>query len=326
MAETKSNVGASAHKIGIKEKLNAWLSQHQLVAIETLLQLLTKPFGTIMTWMMIAISLTLPGTLWMAFDNLSQLSSSLQKSGSISVYLKLGTTDANAQLILDQINQSNLVAASSYMNAETALAEFRETSGLSEALDLLPSNPLPGLIQIEPKLEATQQDIAQLIQGLEAQPRLTLHIDQIVQDDAWLDKLEVFLTLTARTVWVIACLLGISIILVVGNSIRLLIASRVDEILVMKLVGATNAWVRRPFIYTGVWFGMMGGLLSWLLIALVWLIVQGPVSDLASLYGSDFSLRPLSAGVAVLLLLSAVALGWLGSWWSVVRHLDEIEP
>ena len=318
----KKGQGASEHKIGIKNKLDAWGQQHQLVAIETLVRMLSQPFGTLMTWLMIAIALTLPGTLWMAFDNLSELSGSLQKSGSISLYLQLGTGDSQASQLINNISGHSVVADVSYINADEALEEFRQTSGLGEALDLLPSNPLPGMIQVEPKLDATQHEVKQLIYQLETEAL----VDSLVVDDAWLDKLEVFIDLSQRVVWVIAFLLGLSIVLIVGNTIRLLIASRVDEILVMKLVGATNAWVRRPFIYTGLWFGMVGGLVSWVFLALVWLLVSGPVQHLAVLYGSEFRLQPLSASIALLLLFSAMALGWFGAWWSVVRHLDEIEP
>ena len=134
------------------------------------------------------------------------------------------------------------------------------------------------------------------------------------------------LALAERLIWVLGLLLALAILLVVGNTIRLAIAARVDEIRVVKLVGGTNAWVRRPFLYTGLWYGMVGGLLAWLMLIICWLLLNGPVSNLADLYGSGFELKPLSATAALSLLLSAMLLGWLGAWWSVSRHLDQIEP
>ena len=125
---------------------------------------------------------------------------------------------------------------------------------------------------------------------------------------------------------VLGALLALAILLVVGNTIRLAIAARVDEIRVVKLVGGTNAYVRRPFLYTGLWYGMVGGLLSWGLLGGCWFLLVGPVTELASLYGSGFALQPLSAIAALTLLLAAMVLGWLGAWWSVSRHLDQIEP
>jgi cell division transport system permease protein len=134
------------------------------------------------------------------------------------------------------------------------------------------------------------------------------------------------LAFSERLFTVLGFLLALAIVLVVGNTIRLAIAARVDEIRVVKLVGGTNAWVRRPFLYTGLWYGMIGGLLAWLLLILCWLLLRGPVVEMAQLYGSSFSLKPLSAVAALVLLGAAMLLGWLGAWWSVSRHLGEIEP
>ncbi|TNC83812.1 MAG: cell division protein FtsX [Thalassolituus sp.] len=314
--------GASAHTIRLQDRLSAWAQQHQLVAVETLMRLLTRPFGSIMTWLVIAISLTLPGAMWMTLDNLSQLSNRFQASGSMSVYLQPAVADKDAQQLLNQILGTSGVAGANYISAEQALAEFRATSGLGEALDLLPENPLPGVIVVEPELSLPQAEVIALADSLRSERR----IDSVELDTAWLDRLHALLALSERIVWVMGALLALGILLVVGNTIRLSIAARVDEIRVTKLVGATNAWVRRPFLYTGLWFGMIGGLVSWILLAVGWALVSGPVADLATLYGSEYRLLPLSAGAALVLLLGAMLLGWLGAWWSVVRHLHQIEP
>jgi cell division transport system permease protein len=317
-----SNVGASAHNISIKDRLSGWGQQHQLVAVETLMKLLTKPLGSAMTWLVIAISLTLPGAMWMTLDNLSQLSNRFQASGSMNVYLQPGLTENDAQALLRDIRVRDHVAAASYISATQALAEFRNSSGLGDALDLLPENPLPGVIVVEPDLSAPQNDVKGLADTFKTDRR----VDDVELDAAWLDRLHALLALSERIVWVLGALLALAIVLVVGNTIRLSIASRVDEIRVIKLVGATNAWVRRPFLYTGLWFGLVGGLLAWVLLVVGWLLVSGPVEDLARLYGSEFELQPLGAGAALVLLLGAMLLGWVGSWWSVFRHLHQIEP
>jgi cell division transport system permease protein len=321
-APRKPQAGASTHKISIKDRLNGWAQQHQLVAVETLMRLLTKPLGSIMTWLVIAISLTLPGAMWMTLDNLSQLSNRFQASGSMSVYLKTAVQNDQAQQLLSRIESMDGVADVRFISADDALAEFRASSGLGEALDLLPENPLPGVMVVEPELALPQQDVIALADTLRSESR----VDSVELDTAWLDRLHALLALSERIVWVMGALLALGILLVVGNTIRLSIAARVDEIRVTKLVGATNAWVRRPFLYTGLWFGMVGGLVSWILLAIGWALVSGPVEDLAALYGSEYRLLPLSAGAALVLLLGAMLLGWLGAWWSVVRHLHRIEP
>ena len=322
MAIKPSSAGASAHQIRLRNRLSGWSQQHQLVAVETLVRLLRQPFASIMTWLVIAIALTLPGAVWMTFDNLTQLSSRFQQSGSIRVYLMPGTREEVAVGLQNALNAEDSVAKVSYISADQALSEFRRSSGLGDALDLLPDNPLPGVIMIEPDLRAAPAEVKAMIARAEHEPA----VDAVVMDDAWLNRLEALIALSQRVVWVVSVLLGISIVLIVGNTIRMSIANRVDEIRVMKLVGATDAWVRRPFLYTGLWYGMIGGLISWLLLILGWLLVSGPVRNLASLYGSEFDLHPLSAAVALILLLSAMFLGWAGAWWSVVRHLDDIEP
>ncbi|MDF1763465.1 MAG: permease-like cell division protein FtsX [Oleibacter sp.] len=319
---TKKRQGASLLQIQRRDRLGSWGQQHQLVAVETLLRLLERPIGSLMTWMVIAIALTLPGALWMALDNLSQLTGRFQQSGSISVYLSPGTSDARASELMSRIQVMDYVEKTRYISPEQALIEFRNASGLSEALDLLKENPLPGVILVEPNLQAPVDIVQQLQKSLQKEAS----VDSADLDTAWLDRMQALLDLSRRVVWVMGCLLALAIVLVVGNTIRLSIAARVDEIRVIKLVGGTNAWVRRPFLYMGLWFGLVGGLMSWILLVLSWIILRSPVNDLSSLYGSAYTLQPLSAGAALVLLIGAMLLGWLGSWWSVVRHLNDIEP
>ncbi|MEC8442621.1 MAG: permease-like cell division protein FtsX [Pseudomonadota bacterium] len=314
--------GASSNAVTWRNRLDAWLQQHQLVAIETLLRLLAKPIGSMMTWLVIAISLTLPGTLWMALDNMTQLSDRFQASGSMSVYLQPGLAENDALTLQRSVGGQAGVASVVYISASQALDEFRTSSGLGDALDLLPDNPLPGVLIVEPELSLAKEAVLAMAQTLESDSR----VDAVELDTAWLERLYALLALGERVVWVMAALLALGIVLVVGNTIRLSIANRVDEIRVTKLVGATNAWVRRPFLYTGLWYGMVGGLMSWILLVVGWLLVRGPVAELAALYGSDYTLQPLSAGAALLLLLGAMLLGWVGAWWSVFRHLHHIEP
>lgn len=325
MSEVKTpagNSGASLQRIGMRKRFGAWAAHHQLVAVETLIRLLKNPLGSLLTWMVIAIALTLPGALWMALDNMEQLSGRFQESGRITLYLTPGTELVQAQALEQRIAGLPDVAGTELIDADTALADFREHSGLQEALEFLPENPLPSVILVEPPLGLAHDPLMTLVSQLQSYQL----VDSVQLDMAWVERLQALLALAERLIWVLGVLLALAILLVVGNTIRLAIAARVDEIRVVKLVGGTNAWVRRPFLYTGLWFGMVGGLLAWLLLILCWALLQGPVAGLAELYGSGFDLRPLSAGAAMTLLLAAMILGWLGAWWSVSRHLDQIEP
>lgn len=314
--------GASLQEIGFSKRLGSWLAHHQLVAVETLLRLLANPLGSVLTWMVIAIALTLPGALWMALDNMEQFSGRFQESGRITLYLKPGTPVSDGQALSERLAGLELVSATEFIDADSALADFRAHSGLESALDFLPDNPLPAVILVEPPLGLEQSRLLGLLEQL----RSYQIVDSVQVDMAWVERLLALLALAERLIGVVGLLLALAIVLVVGNTIRLAIAARVDEIRVVKLVGGTNAWVRRPFLYTGLWFGMVGGLLAWLLLIICWLLLRGPVAELGQLYGSGFALRPLSAGAALVLLLAAMLLGWLGAWWSVSRHLDQIEP
>lgn len=323
MAENpKAQTGASLQQNTLSKRFAGWAAHHQLVAVETLIKLLRNPIASVLTWLVIAISLTLPGALWMALDNAQQLSSRFQESGRITLYLLPNTgVEAGRNLSLNLGKLPN-VAQVEFIDADTALADFREHSGLDSALDFLDHNPLPSLILVEPRLGLTPAATASLLASLKGYPE----VEAAQADMAWLERLRAILAFSERLFTVLGFLLALAIVLVVGNTIRLAIAARVDEIRVVKLVGGTNAWVRRPFLYTGLWYGMIGGLLAWLLLILCWLLLRGPVADMAQLYGSEYSLKPLSALAALTLLLAAMLLGWLGAWWSVSRHLGEIEP
>lgn len=314
--------GASGHKISIKARFTAWFAHHQLTAVETLVKLLGNPASALLTWLVVAIALTLPGALWMTLDNMEQLSGRFQASGRITLYLQPQTSSAAGRTLTERIEALPQVSSTEFVDADEALDDFRQHSGLQQALDFLPENPLPAVILVEPPLGLQASEVNKLVEQL-ASYQL---VDTVQLDMAWVERLLAMLALGERLIWVLGILLALAILLVVGNTIRLAIAARVDEIRVTKLVGGTNAYVRRPFLYTGLWFGLVGGLLAWVLLASCWLLLSGPVDELARLYGSGFELKPLSAGAAMALLLSSMTLGWLGAWWSVARHLDQIEP
>jgi len=324
MADVKPSAakGASSHKIGIQAQFGAWFAHHQLVAVETLVKLLANPAAALLTWLVVAIALTLPGALWMTLDNMEQLSGRFQASGRITLYLSPAADIAQGQALSDRIAALADVRQTEFIDADQALDDFRHNSGLQQALDFLPDNPLPAVILVEPPLGIEAQQVEQLVEQLGSYQI----VDSVQLDMAWVERLLAMLALGERLIWVLGVLLALAILLVVGNTVRLAIAARVDEIRVTKLVGGTNAYVRRPFLYTGLWYGLVGGLLAWILLATCWLLLSGPVDELAQLYGSGFELKPLSAAAAMVLLLSAMILGWLGAWWSVARHLDQIEP
>lgn len=314
--------GASQQKHGMKKQFKAYLAHHQLVAVQTLLKILSKPAASLLTLLVIAIALTLPGALWMTLDNLQQLSGRFEESGRMSLYLKKQTSKADGRALAETLNAWPQVKRAQFISAEQALEEFKQYSGLEDALTFLDDNPLPAIIVVEPPLATPKEELAQLINELKE----LKSVKHLQVDMAWVEKLLSMLALGERIVLVLGSLLSLAIFLVVGNTIRLAIAARVDEIRVVKLVGGTTAYVRRPFLYTGLWYGLLGGLLSWVLLALCWAFVNGPVEALAELYGASFTLKPLAVNAAMILLITAMLLSLIGAWWSVSRHIHEIEP
>ncbi len=318
-----SKGGASQSKITIQSRWAAYIQHHKLTAVESLMRLLKSPGGSAMTWIVLAIALSLPMTLYVALENMKQLSRAWDQSSQISVYLKSNTMPRFAQELADQINNMPKVHTAVYISPEQALREFSASTGLSDVIHGLEDNPLPGVISVIPALNGQGADAIEVLEQKLSELR---HVDSVQLDLLWVKRLYQFMELGQRLVWALAALLGLAVLLIIGNTIRLSIESRRDEILVVKLVGGTDAFVRRPFLYTGIWFGLGGGLIAYMLLSfgLYWL--SGPVETLISLYGSDFVLRGLNVGDSLLLIFDGVLLGWLGAWLAVSRHLSQIKP
>jgi cell division transport system permease protein len=314
--------GASAAKLGVSDKLGAYFRNHQMVAVESLAKLLSTPVSSLLTWLVIAIALTLPGALYMAVNNLQQLSGHFEASGQMTVFLTTDIREADSNALRLKVGSLDQVNKVVYVSPEQALEEFTQYGGISEALSFLDENPLPAVLLVEPPLGIDKAELNVLV----AQIKSFQNVDSVQVDMAWVERLLALLALAQRLVAVVGVLLALAIVLVVGNTIRLSIAARTEEIRVIKLVGGTNAYVRRPFLYSGFWYGAIGGILAWLMLGLCWILLQGPVADIAELYGADFHLQPLPFTPASLLILSASLLGLIGSWWSVQRHLVAIEP
>ncbi|NVK36803.1 MAG: cell division protein FtsX [Gammaproteobacteria bacterium] len=302
---------------------SAYIQHHKLMAVDSLKRLLAAPAASLMTWLVLAIALSLPMTLYVALENVKQLSRNWDQSSQISVYLKKGVMSRFADELTAEIADFPNVSSAVYISPEQALKEFSVSTGLSDVIFGLDDNPLPGVISVIPRLNSQDENgLEQLQQKLEA----LRHVDSVQLDLIWVKRLYQFMELGQRLVWALAALLGLAVLLIIGNTIRLSIENRRDEIRVVKLVGGTDAFVRRPFLYTGLWFGLGGGIIAWILLSIGLFWLSGPVEQLISLYGSDFSLKGLGFSDSLLLIFDGVILGWLGAWLAVSRHLSTIEP
>lgn len=300
-----------------------YLLRHAQVALASLGELWRQPLATLMTILVIGIALALPAGLYVLHKNIEQLSGEWQQASRISLFLKADVKDGRGEQLAEQLRSWPDIQKIDFQSSSQSLQEFRSVSGLGEVLDSLPENPLPGVIIIEPVADATANtahtDLLERLEKLQ-------EVDLAQLDMQWLQRLQQLNATGQRGIAVLAAMLSLSVLLVIGNTIRLAILNRQTEIKVIKLVGGTNAFVRRPFLYTGFWYGLIGGFIAWLTVLIALLILSGPVNQLAVLYESQFSLHWLSGSLFVALPLCGLLLGVLGAWLAVGRHLSAIEP
>ncbi len=314
--------GASQSKALVSDRFGAYIAHHKFSASDSLMRLLRTPGQSLLTWMVIAVALALPATLFASLQNLQAVGQRWDGVSQLSVFINPRAKVVVIDKFRQQLAVDPRVDSVTYISAEQALAEFEQQTGLGGALQTLDNNPLPPALIIKPQLSAQASDIAQLAESLKAKPA----VDDVVVDLAWVQRMQQLLALAERLVLALGGLLALGVLLVVGNTIRLAIENRRDEIVVVKLVGATNAFVRRPFLYTGIWYGIGGGLLAWVLLSIAISWLAGPVGQLADLYQSDFSLKGLGFAGSLVMLLLAALVGWLGAWLAVSRHLGQIRP
>lgn len=300
-----------------------YLLRHAQVFFFSLGQLAKTPVATLMTLAVIGITLALPAGLYVLFDNLQRASHGWDSGAQISLFLKQDTAERSAAALQEKIRALPGVAMVQFISRDEALIEFKRLSGFGDALDVLDSNPLPPVLVVTPTPSLNTPDTIQaLLQTLARQPGVEL----AQLDLEWIKRLHAMLTLAQRGVLILAGLLALAVLLIIGNTIRLAILNRRTEIEVIKLIGGTDAFIRRPFLYSGLLQGLLGALLAWWLVGGSLLLLSGPAEELAGLYGSHFELGGLGLANGLWLLLGGTALGWLGSRLAVGRHLHAIEP
>lgn len=300
-----------------------YLARHAQVALNSLGRLYRAPLASLMTAAVLGIALALPTGLYLFTGNLQRLSTQWDGSASISLFLRTSVSTVEAQRLTGKLQQWPEVDSIQLITPDEALAEFRELSGFGDVLDALHDNPLPAVIGIKPtNSHAGAEAAAALMEKLRALPE----VDIAQLDLQWVKRFHAIIDIVRRSIWVAATLLGLAVLLIVGNTIRLEIQNRRAEIEITKLIGASDGFIRRPFLYSGFWYGLSGALLAALLVELAFLQLHGPVRQLAGLYQSAFSLQTLSFAETLALLGSGAVLGLLGAGLAVSRHLAAIEP
>lgn len=318
-----SRSGASSGRGGVSLALRNYFLLHAQALIATLGQLSRRPVATLMTVAVLGIALALPAGLYVLLNNAQRMVSGWEGASQISLFLKSGISESRALQLAGDLRKHPAIATTDYISRDDALAEFRRLSGFGEALGALEENPLPAVLVVRLKKELAEPA---RIEQLLAELRKRAEVDIAQLDMQWVKRLYALMAMVERGVLVLAMLLGLAVLLVVGNTIRLAIQNRRDEIVITKLIGATDAFIRRPFLYSGAWYGLLGALLALLLVQLSLFTLKQPVHDLALLYNSRFALYGLDLQSSAALIGGGALLGLLGSWLAVGRHLREIEP
>ena len=324
--------GASHRRTSRGDRLAGWIRHHRLSAADSLYRVLDRPLSSLMTWLVIGIALALPAGLSVALDNVARLSAGWDSPTQISLFLEDGVTTERALELQAELAARGDLGEVRFVSRDDALEEFSTLSGFADVLASLENNPLPHLILVSPPggaADATAagstvagSTVSALRQELQGYP----DIAQAVLDMEWLQRLNSLMALSRKLILAVAGLLVVGVLLILGNTIRLAIESRRDEIVVVKLVGGSDAFVRRPFLYTGLWYGVGGGVVAGLLVAASLWFLQQPVRELALLYQSDFQLQGSGIMGALNLVILGGLLGLAGAWLAVTRHLAQIQP
>jgi cell division transport system permease protein len=316
--------GASGQKIKFADRWRGYKSHHRDTIRISLLKMMREPVQTLMTVAVIAIALALPTALYLTVENIQRLGSNFESSAQITVYVQNGAKPEAIKKLQDKLENLPAVDSVSYISAEQALLEFKALSGFGSALRYLEDNPLPAVFLVQP-IVSEPIDLAQtnsLIASIADLPG----VEDVQIDMQWLQRLHSLTEVGHKVVLALGATLGLGVLLVIGNTIRLAIQSRRDEIIVVKLVGGTKAYVRRPFLYNGVLLGLFGALAASIMLYLSVVWISSSIADLADLYQSQYRL----AGLGFLRFLMLMCLGGLfglaGAWMAVSKHLKDIEP
>ena len=302
--------------------LSIWLTRHASTSLGALGRLARHPFSSAMIVLVIAVTLALPAAINVIVKNAQAISGGWENALDFAVFLRQGLSEDEAEGLARLIRQRADVEAVEFISAADALVEFREQSGFGAALDQLPDNPLPHTLVVRPGAGNTSASMVLLQEELANLPEA----EYVQVDTEWVQRFHAILDIVQQAIAIGAALLGMAIIVIIGNTIRLDIENRRDEIEVTKLIGASNAFVRRPFLWTGFWYGLFGGLLALVLVWYGLFLLEAPVARLAGLYQSKVSLASMSPAEAGGIVGIGVFLGLFGSWFTAARHMRRIEP
>ncbi len=303
--------------------LRPWLLAHADALRDSALRLWRAPLSSLLTWLVLAIALALPGGFQVCLENLRALGGYWEGSSRISLFLRMETSERDGLALAEQLEGHAGIAGVHFVTRKQALEEFEAVSGMTALLEELGENPLPALVIVRPADTGAGLEPVRALRDELAQ-RPEVEVAQL--DLEWLARLQEMIELARRFGEGLAAILGLAVLLLVGNATRLLIEDRRREIEVQQMVGATRAYISRPLLYSGALLGLGGGFLAWMILLLFMGWISPPVNELASLYDSEYKLTGPGPGLVGTLLGGGAALGWAGAWVAVFRHRHSRRP
>lgn len=315
--------GAVQSRVTWRHRWAAYRLDHKRVAVESWRRLYKTPFATVMAWLVIAIALSLPTGMTIAIDNLRALGDAWDGGVSASLFLDQRVDERRARELAETLRDREDVTNVVFISKAQALQEFEQVSGLDNVLGYLDENPLPSVLVVTPAdLNMSSAASERFIETLSSIPG----VKKVQLDMQWVNRLQQILSLFDRVSKVLALLLALGVILVIGNTVRMTIEQRRDEIVVAKLVGASDSFVQRPFLYAGAWYGLGGGILACVIVWFASWWLSGPIEALADAYQASFYAHTLGVLSALGVCAIGMVMGLLGSSLAVFKHLRDIEP
>ncbi len=298
-----------------------FLMVHYRQAKRSFADLWKRPMGNILTIAVISMALAMPASLYLLSKNIAVAAGNVATSSQISVYLKDGIPEARVMVVKDNIERMSGVRQVDYISPQEGLDDLSQASGFEQAISLLDDFALPSVFVVSPESADKQQ-----IQTLAREIRASDDVTDVRMDEDWLTRLDALKNLAGIVVISLTCLMFAAVFLIVGNTLRYNVLANKDEIQTMKLIGATDSFILRPYLYSGMWFGCIGAFIAWILTAVLTILMNGAVEELAKLYDSQYRLQGLSWDESLILLMIGILIGSIAAKLSAQRHLKEIEP
>lgn len=299
-----------------------WLRAHRQALQQCIQHLRANRTGTLVTLLVIGVTLALPAALYVLVGNAAVVGDAWRGSVQLTLYLDDDLSADQGEALAARLRDDASIETTRFISRDAALAEFRAHSGYQDVLDLLDDNPLPASVVLTPWDTLDRNALVTLRQRLQDLPEVTA----AQLDQQWLERLLALLDWAHRVILMLALAISLAVVVIISNTLRLEIARNRDAIVVMKLIGATDRYIQRPYLYGGLLLGALGGGASWLLVTALVAVLNGPTAELAALYDSYFRLAGPDAATALAVIGGGLALGTASALWTVRRHLAVIEP